>query len=466
MTSSIGPRFRGSSDPEPPWDANGRPGTPRDDGLTARLVSEIRQEVAAQLAAVPPAAGTAGLPPEVREQRARQLVAAALDRYATALLSAGQPVLDAVTEARIERAVLDGLFGLGGLQRWLDDPDVENINVNGYERTFIRYADGTRRRVDPVAESDEELIDLIRIVAARAGHEERRFDRGAPSLSLQLPGSARLFAVMAVSGRPCVAIRRHRFLNVTLDDLVRLGTIDDALAAQLAALVRARKNILVAGGTSIGKTTLLRALAAEIDPEERLITIEDTLELGLDADPDRHPDVVALQAREANIEGAGAVELADLVRWALRMSPDRVIVGELRGGAELVPMLNSMSQGNDGSMSSIHSSTSAGVFDKLAAYAAQSAERLPREATTLLVAVSVHVVIHLALTPDDQRVVSSIREIVGADGPQVISNEVYAPGPDRRAVPAAPWRTTTADELIAAGLDPGWLNHGQGEWRR
>jgi pilus assembly protein CpaF len=425
--------------------------------VTTQLVARLRGQVAARLANLPPTGteidGT-GTSPAL----ARQLVAEALDAYATERLSTRGDVLDAAAEARIERAVLDGLCGLAGLQRWLDDPDVENININGSDRVFLRFADGSRTQAPPVASTDEELIDLIRLVAARSGLEERRFDRGAPALNLQLPGGARLFAVMAVTGRPCIAIRRHRHLDVTLDDLVDLGELDDALAAQLSALVRSHKNILVAGGTATGKTTLLRALAAEIDPAERLITIEDTLELGLDTDPDLHPDVVALQAREANIEGAGAVELADLVRWALRMSPDRVIVGEVRG-PELIPMLNAMSQGNDGSLSTIHASTSAGVFDKLAAYAAQAPERLTREATTLLVASAVHVVVHLALTPEGMRVISSIREVIGADVHQIISNEVYTPGPDRRATPAAPWRTATVDDLVAAGLDPAWLNH-------
>jgi Flp pilus assembly CpaF family ATPase len=394
---------------------------------------------------------------------AHRLVVEALDRHARAALGAGRAVLDREAEARVQRAVLDGLFGLGGLQQWLDDPDVENVNVNGFDRVFVRYRNGDRAQVAPVAGSDDELIDLIRLVAARTGAEERRFDRGSPQLNLQLPGNARMFAVMAVTARPCVAIRRHPFVQVNLRDLMCLGEMDEALAAQLSALVRARKNILIAGGVGTGKTTLLRALAAEIDPEERLVTVEDTFELGLDTDPDLHPDVVAMQAREANIEGVGAIDMADLVRSALRMSPDRVIVGEVRG-AELIPMLNAMSQGNDGSLSTIHSSTSAGVFTKLAAYAAQSPERLTSEATNLLIASAVHVVVHLAKPPGGPRVVSSIREVVDADGLRVVSNEVYAPGPDRRAVPAAPWRTETADELVAAGLDPAWLTERHSGW--
>jgi pilus assembly protein CpaF len=270
-----------------------------------------------------------------------------------------------------------------------------------------------------------------------------------------LPDGSRLFAVFALTanGRPSVAIRRHRYLTVDLAELRRLEMIDAELARFLAALVRARKNLLITGGTGIGKTTLLRALAAEIDPAERLVTVEDAFELGLDRDPQLHPDVVALQAREANIEGEGAVSQADLVRWALRMSPDRVIVGEIRG-PEVVPMCNAMSQGNDGSMATLHASSSRIAFTRLAAYAAQGPERLPLEATNLLIASAVHFVIHLSESPDKKRVVSSVREVVDADERQIVSNEVYRPGHDRRAVAAAPLRSETLDDLIDAGYEP------------
>ena len=148
---------------------------------------------------------------------------------------------------------------------------------------------------------------------------------------------------------------------------------------------RARKNLLVTGGTGAGKTTMLRALCAEIPPSERLVTIEDALELGLDRDREAHPDAVAMQAREPNVEGEGEVTQADLVRWALRMSPDRVLVGEIRG-AEVIPMCNAMTQGNDGSMATLHASSSKGAFSRLATYAVQAPERLPLEATNLMVA--------------------------------------------------------------------------------
>jgi Flp pilus assembly CpaF family ATPase len=187
------------------------------------------------------------------------------------------------------------------------------------------------------------------------------------------------------------------------------------------------------------------------------------LELGLDRYPDLHPDVVALEAREPNLEGQGGVSLAELVRWALRMSPDRVIVGEARG-EEVLALLNAMSQGTDGSMTTLHASSSRGAFSKLATYAIQAPERLPLEATNLLVANAVDFVIFLAQDVDGSRFVSSVREVVDAEGPMVVSNEVFRPGPDRRAVPGVQFRSETLEQLDAAGFDPGLLDRPGGCW--
>jgi Flp pilus assembly CpaF family ATPase len=185
-------------------------------------------------------------------------------------------------------------------------------------------------------------------------------------------------------------------------------------------------------------------------------TIEDTFELALETDRDAHDEVVALQARDANIEGAGAISMSELFRTGLRMSPDRVIVGEVRGH-EVIPMLNAMSQGNDGSLGTIHASSSGGVFKKLALYAAQSPERLDATTTNLLVAEAVHLVVHLGFTedPDDpRRVVTSVREVTDADGLQVASNELFRPRSDGRAVPAAPPSTPLLATLARHGFDP------------
>jgi Flp pilus assembly CpaF family ATPase len=434
-----------------------------DAGLVARLRAEVANRLETRLRA-DEAAGRPRMRPVDQRQLGRQLIAEALEAEARAALAAGRPVLAAETEDELAQAVHDALFGLGRLQRLLDDPEIENINANGCDQVFVRYADGTCAAVDPIADSDAELVELIRLAAARMGLAERRFDLGAPRLSLQLPDGSRLFAVMAVAARPSLSVRRHRYLRLTLDDLARLGTLDAALGGFLAAVVRARKNLIVCGDTGAGKTTLLRALAAEIGPEERLVTIEDALELGLDRFPELHPDVVALEAREPNVEGEGEVTQADLVRWALRLSPDRVIVGEVRGD-EVLPMLNAMSQGTDGSMCTLHASSSAGAFGKLATYAIQAPQRLPLEATNLLVASAVHFVVFLAHDRrSGQRRVASVREITGAEGPLVASNEVFCPGAGRRAVPAAPLQATTLEQLMDAGFDPGLLDHPEGWW--
>jgi Flp pilus assembly CpaF family ATPase len=338
--------------------------------------------------------------------------------------------------------------------------------------------------VSPIAESDAELVDIVRSAASRFGLSERRFDLACPQLDLRLPDGSRLSALMAVSARPAVSIRRHRYTDLSLGDLVEMGTVDRQLASLLAAVVRARKNIVVSGAMNSGKTTLLRALAAEISPRERIVTIEQAFELGLDVASHRHPDMVALEARPPNVEGEGLISVADLVRRALRMNADRVIVGEVLGD-EILPMLNAMSQGRSGSMCTIHADSSAGAFRRIASYAVQAPERLPLEASNLLIAGAINLVVHLDVDlvdplespressgrrwvgEDDpdcgktrfspmtarRRFVSSIREVVDADGVQVVSNEVYAPGSDRRAVAVCPLRPETLSDLHRVGYE-------------
>ncbi|MCI3928832.1 CpaF family protein [Streptomyces sp. AN091965] len=437
-----------------------------EDTATEQLRRTLRHQVSAQLAErvqAREASGQSEWPEAERRAAAEAILADAGEKYAQKQLTMGRQAVPREVEQQVIQAVLNEVFGLAGLEPLLRNQDIENINING-DRVFVRYADGRREQLPLVVGSDAELVQLIRDLAARSGVEERRFDRGSPGVNFQLPGGDRVFAVMAVTARPSVSIRRHRYKTVSLGKLRRLGTIDRHLEAFLGALVRARKNLLVTGGTTIGKTTLLRALAAEIPPWERLVTVEDVFELGLDTDAVAHPDVVAMQAREANIEGQGAISQSELVRWALRMSPDRVLVGEVRG-PEVIPMCNAMSQGNDGSMATLHASTSQGAFIRLAAYAVQGPERLPLEATNLLVASALDFVIHLERPRGEpgKRVVSSVREVIDADGQQIVSNEVFRPGPDLRAEPGVPLRAETLDELMAAGLD---LDESQpmGQW--
>ena len=198
---------------------------------------------------------------------------------------------------------------------------------------------------------------------------------------------------------------------------------------------------MIAGSTNAGKTTLLRALANEIPPHERLITVERALELGLDEFPDLHPNVVAFEERLPNSEGQGRISMAELVRRSLRMNPSRVIVGEVLGD-EIVTMLNAMSQGNDGSLSTIHANSSSEVFNRIATYALQAAEHLPIEASHMLIAGAINFVVFIQRRNDYReggglrRYVASIREVNGVDG-RVVSSEIWAPGRDGRARPAA-----------------------------
>jgi pilus assembly protein CpaF len=447
-------------------DEHRRPDPAADSGPEGRLRKFLRRTLADEL---PSRVGAATEPMTAAQRRewARDVLRAAVAAHSEAELQAGRVLLAPDAEALLVEAVLDEVFGLGGLQPLLDDSAVETINVNSFDRVFVQYADGTRAQVAPIAASNDELTDLVRTLAARASSEERRFDRGSPALNLQLPGGERLFAVLGLTagGLTACSIRRHGYLTTSLAQLRRRGTLDVGLERFLRALVRARKNVLITGGAGFGKTTLLRAMAAEMDPLERIVTIEDAFELGLGLDPRLHADVTALQARQPNVEGAGAISQAELVRWGLRMSPDRVIVGEIRG-PEVIPMCNAMSQGNDGSMATLHASSSKIAFTRLASYAAQGAERLSLEATALLVASSVHFVVHLAKAADrTTRVVSSIREVVDADGGTVVSNEVYRPGSDLRARPVAgALRTDTLDDLVDAGFDPDLLAAPEGWW--
>ncbi|MCO1575876.1 Flp pilus assembly complex ATPase component TadA [Crossiella sp. SN42] len=462
-TATAAPR----SEPPGPSEVPFRP--PGESAAKARLRDQLCTDLAARLPdqVLAQDADRHSMSGARRRQLAQQILQEAAEAHArTELATPGGLLLAPEVEQRVIASVLDEYLGLAGLEPLLADPDIETININGADAVFVHYADGRRARMPPVAATDADLIDLVRELAARSGLEERRFDRAKPITNFQLPSGERVSAVMAVTARPTVSIRRHRHRRVTLAELRALGTLDRGLESLLAAMVRARFNLLITGATAIGKTTLLRALASVIPPWERLITIEDVLELGLGHDPQAHPDVVAMQAREANIEGQGRLTLSELVWEALRLSPDRIIVGEVRG-PEVIPLTNAMSTGNNGSMGTLHAASSHGAFTKLAAYAVQGEERLPIEATNLLVASAVNFVVHLdhPRGRPGGRVVTSVREVVGADGRQMISNEIYRPGPDTRAVPGAPLRADTLERLAAHGFDPALSERPEGWWQ-
>jgi Flp pilus assembly CpaF family ATPase len=433
-------------------------------GADPHLVRMLRAQVADRLnqqRRSDEAQGRTPMSPEDERQFARSLIVQVLEDHARAEITLGRTPPTAEEEEVVAAAIHAALFGVGRLQPLLQNPDVENIDINGCDRVFVGFADGHEELADPVADSDEELVELIQILAASVGLASRPFDTANPQLDLRLPDGSRLSAVMSVCARPSVSIRRARLGRVGLDDLVANGTVSPELASFLRAAVRARKNVMIAGSTNSGKTTLLRALANEIPPVERLITVERALELGLDHFEDLHPNVVAFEERLPNSEGLGGVTMAELVRRSLRQNPSRVIVGEVLGD-EIVTMLNAMSQGNDGSLSTIHANSSMEVFNRIATYALQAQEHLPVEATHMLIAGSINFVVFMRKRNDYDsggglaRYVESVREVTGVDG-RVLSSEVFAldphaPGGTHQAVPHAP--ISCLDDLLAHGYQP------------
>jgi Flp pilus assembly CpaF family ATPase len=424
------------------------------------LVKRFRQEVGDRLARQRRLDQASGVPPMTGEDErefARALIAQILEEHARGEIGAGRIPPTADEEEALADGIHAALFGVGRLQPLLDDPEVENIDVNGCDRVFLSYADGREVLGDPVAESDEELVELIQVLAAYSGLSSRPFDSANPQLDLRLPDGSRLSAVMDVTLRPAMSIRRARLGKVFLSDLVGNGTITRTVGRFLAAAVMARKNIMIAGSTNAGKTTLLRALANEIPTHERLITVERALELGLDQFPELHPNVIAFEQRLPNSEGQGEITMAELVRRSLRMNPSRVIVGEVLGD-EIVTMLNAMTQGNDGSLSTIHANSSMEVFNRIATYALQADERLPIEATHMLIAGAIDFVVFIEKRNDYhlggtlRRYVSSVREVAGCDG-RVLSSEVFTMSAGG-LVPHAP--IACLDELAAFGYEGAW----------
>jgi Flp pilus assembly CpaF family ATPase len=457
--------------------------TATDTSATAKLRSAVvdpvvarrlQSEVGQRLAAAARHARDAGRPPLSREderEHARSVIAGVIAGEAARHLQAGQVSLTPDRELALAEAIFAGLFGAGRLQILLDDPTVENVDINGCDEVFVSHAGGERVRVGPIAASDEELIEQIQVLASYAGLNARAFDDANPELDLRLPDGTRLSAVCRVTARPAVSLRRHRHPRVFLADLVDNGTLSADLASFLSAVVRARRNVVIAGETDAGKTTLLRALVNEIPPSERICTVENSLELGLRAHPDLHPDVVELEAAPPNNEGLGAIGMAQLVRRTLRMNPDRVIVGEVLG-PEVVTMLNAMSQGNDGSLSTIHARTPRGVFDRIATYARQASERLDLESTHQLIAGgeggtgALDFVVFLRKTrglavpapraseePATRRFVATVLEVTGFDQ-RVQASEIFTPGPDGRAVRNDMVPIACLSALIDAGYQP------------
>lgn len=449
-----------------PWgSARSAPALGASAQLDHALVAELRREVSETLAIR--LRETPVNDPRARRELARSLVAEALVVRARERVHSGHRPWSVDQEFAIADAVMAAIFGMGRLQPLIDDPDVENIEVTGHDQVWIAYADGREVRGEPVAASDAELIELVQALVTRTGQAERAFSTASPILHLRLDDGSRLAAMAWVTPRPVLVIRRHRVREVSLDDMVRWGSMSRAVAEFLAAAIRAGRNVIVTGAQNAGKTTMLRALAAEFPPMERFATVEREYELHLH-ELERHPRVVAMEARVGSSErdaagrASGEVTLSDLVVDALRMNVRRVIVGEVRG-PEVVPMLSAMSVG-DGSLCTLHARSAGKALDRIVTLCLEHGAGMTDAFAYRAATDGIDLIVHLALRHDAQhagrreRFVAEILEVDGiGEGGRPVVTTVFTPGPDGRAVPAH--RPRCLADLVEVGFDPSLLDH-------
>jgi pilus assembly protein CpaF len=431
------------------------------DGAADALESRLREAVADELeTCARRAVAQGGRAPDETDQRllARSVIRKALDSCMRDALRSGKaPLSDRAEAATVDRVLTSVFSPAPALDRLLARPDVTDVHVNGCDDVRVTSIDGSVQRCDPVAASDAELIAMIQALARRRGHLEREFTPASPRVDLQLSDGSRLAAAAWVTARPYLTIRRHLLVDADHDDLVRRGMYDPGVRSLLRALVRSRRNVLVCGGQGVGKTTLLRAMLHECDRSERIVVLEQEPELHLDRIPQRHDQVLVFMERAPNSEGVGAVSLADLSRTVKRFTPDRLVVGEVRG-PEVIDMLEAMSQGIAGSMCTIHADSSWSVFPRMAVYARSGGQRWSTGDVLELAALAIDVVVFVSRAPGGRRVVAEIRHVDRFDHAtgQVVTDLWFRPGPEGVAVPnpMSPIPVALLDDLIGAGYDP------------
>jgi len=332
------------------------------------------------------------------------------------LLERGDTPLSAAEKSQIIDGVTDNILGYGPIQPLLDDPGVTEIMVNGPSTIYVERAG----RIYPSESTFVDEDHLRRIIDKIVAQVGRRIDEASPMVDARLPDGSRVNAVispLALNG-PMLTIRKFSHDPFTIEDLIAFGTLSLRTADFLKACVRGRLNVLISGGTGTGKTTLLNVLSAFVPNDERIVTIEDAAELRLNQD-----HVLRLESRPPNLEGKGQVTVRDLVRNSLRMRPDRIIVGEVRG-SEALDMLQAMNTGHDGSLSTIHCNSPRDAMSRLETMVLMAGYDLPVRAIRQQISSAVDLVVHLARLRDGTRRVVQVAEIEGMEGDAVVMQDI------------------------------------------
>jgi pilus assembly protein CpaF len=368
------------------------------------------------------------------------------------LLSEESTPLNVAERETLFAEVVDDVFGLGPLEPLLRDPAVSDILVNTYQSVFVERK-GKMQKVQASFQDDAHLMRVIDRIVSRIG---RRVDDSSPMVDARLPDGSRVNAIippLAVDG-PLLSIRRFPAERLKANDLVSLGALTQPMLEFLSHCVRAKLNCLISGGTGAGKTTLLNVLSSYISEDERIVTIEDAAELQL------HQEHVArLETRPANVEGKGAIRQRQLVVNALRMRPDRIVVGEVRG-EEALDMLQAMNTGHDGSLTTVHANTPRDALTRVETMIAMGSTNLPDKAMRQQIASAIQIVMQQTRLSDGTRKVTSISEITGMEGDIITMQEIFVfekAGISQEGKVVGRFRATgvrpkVSERLLAAGI--------------
>ena len=351
------------------------------------------------------------------EKLSRSQVEAEAGDLIADIIKRHQMALNAGERRAMVSDVLDELLGLGPLEPLLQDETITDILVNGHDVVFVERK-GLLERVDTRFKDEKHLFRIIQKIASAVG---RRIDESSPFVDARLADGSRVNAVvppLAIDGS-LLSIRKFARIPIDMAKLVALGSIPAAVAEVLEGVVRARRNILISGGTGSGKTTLLNAVSSFIDERERIVTIEDSAELQL-----QQEHVARLETRPANIEGRGEISQRDLVKNALRMRPDRIIVGEVRAG-EAFDMLQAMNTGHDGSMTTVHANSARDALSRIEQMIGMSGIDMPPRAARAQIASAINVVIQIGRMSDGRRRLISLSEITGMEGEVVTMQDIF-----------------------------------------